>query len=258
MHERAGFVFPQKNRSVGDMPNSEPPSKRPKDDAKVRMSVRADGKNPEPNPSPPTWVIIAGCLFGGLTLVFFMVLVLLSVFGRSVPPDGRFPVVIVLASGSALAVSFLGGAAAASGRLPVPLVKSNPIKFSVTGGVATLIIVLLLGYLLYIRGAEEPNESKTVTAPALFSATAGQAGGTLNLRVKFKVASVPKNYRLQAQVVSDEGFTDIWSSQDIPNWQAGDAVFAVKGRAGQMGLARLRLLDPAGHEVGTSEVLKFP
>ena len=49
-----------------------------------------------------------------------MALVLLSVFGKQVPCESRFLVVIVLAFGAALASSFLGGTAAAKGKLPIP------------------------------------------------------------------------------------------------------------------------------------------
>jgi hypothetical protein len=65
----------------------------------------------------------------------------------------------VLALGAALSGSFLGGSAAAEGKIPLPFVKDHPIAFSAGGGVAILVIVLVIGYYIYIR----PSQSSTVT-----------------------------------------------------------------------------------------------
>jgi hypothetical protein len=94
-----------------------------------------------------------------LTLLFFMGLVIAGLFGYPIPPDSKFVVVVVLALGSALATSFLGGWAVAEGRIPIPLVQAHPLQVSVGGGVAVLVIVLLLGYWIYVRipgGADPP------------------------------------------------------------------------------------------------------
>lgn len=115
---------------------------------------------PESTPSVPKWFPIAGVIFGALTLLFFMALVGASLFGYQVPPDSRFLVVVVLAFGAALSVSFLGGNAAAEGKIPIPFFKDHPIAFSATGGVAILIIVLLIGYWTYVR----PGGSKAITS----------------------------------------------------------------------------------------------
>lgn len=97
------------------------------------------------SPAFPSWAAKAGAIFGGLTLVFFMAVVFATMTGHVIPPSGRFPIIAVLALGLAMATAFLAGDAVAKGRLPVPFLKDNPIQFSVAGGVAVFVIVLLIG-----------------------------------------------------------------------------------------------------------------
>jgi hypothetical protein len=96
----------------------------------------------------PKWFPVAGFCTGGVTLAFFMVLVLLSMTGKEVPHASRFLIVIVLAIGMAMSSAFLGGSAAAEGK--IPFFQDSPIKFSVGGAIAVFVIVLLLGSRLYI------------------------------------------------------------------------------------------------------------
>lgn len=91
------------------------------------------------------WVLLAGVAFGGLTLFFFMALVLAATFGKEVPPSSRFLVVVVLAFGAALSSAFIGGGVAAKGQLPIPGLQNHPVEFSAVGGIAVLVVVLLLG-----------------------------------------------------------------------------------------------------------------
>jgi hypothetical protein len=76
-----------------------------------------------------------------------MVLVVAAILKATVPSESRFLVVVVLAIGTALSTAFLGGSAAASGN--VPIFKNSPMKFTVTGGIAALLITLVLGHFLY-------------------------------------------------------------------------------------------------------------
>lgn len=103
--------------------------------------------------------MVLGAVFGGSTLLFFMALILITILHRPLPPEDRYLVVIVLALGSAMSASFLGGGAVAKGHLSIPLLKNNPISIGTFGGIAVLIIVLLLGSLLYtpISFARENN-----------------------------------------------------------------------------------------------------
>jgi hypothetical protein len=98
-----------------------------------------------PAPSFPSWAPIAGAVSGGITLIFFMVVAVLTLLGHGIPASGRFPFIAALALGAALASAFLGGDAVAHGYLPIPFVKGKPIQFSVLGGIAVFVIVLLIG-----------------------------------------------------------------------------------------------------------------
>lgn len=98
---------------------------------------------------PPAWAFVTGALFGGLTLLFFMALVLLAAFDRPIPCESRFLVVIVLALGGALASSFIGGSAAAKGEIPLQIATRNPIGFSVVGGIAVMLLLMVAGHFGY-------------------------------------------------------------------------------------------------------------
>lgn len=104
----------------------------------------------------PNWVVIAGAVFGGLTLLFFMLLIVMSVFGLEVPCDSRFLVVVVIAFGVALSITFLGGAVAARGSVPLPFISRHPFTFSASGGIAAFIVVLTLSNSLFSKNCESP------------------------------------------------------------------------------------------------------
>ncbi len=92
---------------------------------------------------------VVGAIGFSFTLLFFMSLLLLSVFGRPVPHDAHFLVTIVLALAGALSACFLGGNASARGVIPIAGTKDHPLRVAVTGGVAVLIILLWLGARLF-------------------------------------------------------------------------------------------------------------
>lgn len=114
-----------------------------------------------PDMKTPSWFPVAGVVLAGMTLFFFMGLVIAGVAGHEVPADSRFLVVCVLALGAALGGSFLGGSAAAKGEIPLPFAKNHPVAFTASGGVAILIIVLVLGHFLFVRGADTPARGVT-------------------------------------------------------------------------------------------------
>lgn len=107
-----------------------------------------------PNPQPaPKWVAMAGAVFGAITLLFFIGLTLASVFKLEVPTESRFLVLVVLSFGAATSAGFLGGAATARGKIPLPGTLKNTFAISTAGGVAVLLILLLVGYYLYVKPA---------------------------------------------------------------------------------------------------------
>jgi hypothetical protein len=79
-----------------------------------------------------------------------MALVLMSIWGRSVPQDANFLVVIVLALSGSLSAFLLGGTVVARGVIPIPFVKEHPLEFAATGGIAALVVLLLLGRQLFM------------------------------------------------------------------------------------------------------------
>lgn len=115
--------------------------------------------NVSPQPLAQPWVMAVGAFFGALTLLFFMGLVLLGVAGHEVPCNTVFLVNITLSLGAALAVAFLGGNASAKGAIPL---LQNSLAVSLTGGVATLVIMLAVTFGLFARN---DCSTKATTTP---------------------------------------------------------------------------------------------
>ena len=105
------------------------------------------------------WVAVVGALLGSLTLLFLMALVLLSVYGREVPCNSVYLVCAVLSIGAALAVAFIGGNASATGNIPLDIARTNPLSISVGGGVAVLLIMLVVTTTLFKRADCETKTS---------------------------------------------------------------------------------------------------
>jgi hypothetical protein len=80
-----------------------------------------------------------------------MLLIILSLFNKEIPMTSRFIVVAFLALSVGLSSTFLGGTAAAKGGITLPFFRESPMSFAVTGGIAVFVIVLMLGYVLYVR-----------------------------------------------------------------------------------------------------------
>jgi len=96
----------------------------------------------------PKWFPIAGFAAGLLTLVFFMYM---AVFQNG---EANAASIVVLALGAALSFSFIGGKAAAEGKIPI--FKDSPVAFTVAGGAAVFVIMLLLGWFLFVKD-QTPN-----------------------------------------------------------------------------------------------------
>lgn len=90
-----------------------------------------------------------GIAFASVTLLFFMGLILLSIFGHAVPKDSRFLVVIFLAISAGLSAGVLGGNASARGAIPLPFAKEHPLSVALTGGIAVLVVLLIVGSYLF-------------------------------------------------------------------------------------------------------------
>lgn len=119
-------------------------------DKTTNYEFQFDVDSVQPDTKIPPWFPIAGYISGILTLLFFMALIIVGVvLGRPFPADYKFIIVIVMAFGLALAVSFIGGSAAAGGK--IPFFKDSPVQFAVSGGIATFVIVLLIGWKVFLK-----------------------------------------------------------------------------------------------------------
>lgn len=97
----------------------------------------------------PQWAPIVAGIIGTMTFLFFLTLSAVSFF-YSLPPASRFPSEVVLAIGGAVPSGLLGGHSVVNGPLPIPCMQnSTPMQISVAGGVATLVILLVLARVLF-------------------------------------------------------------------------------------------------------------
>jgi len=120
--------------------------------------------NPVSGKLPPTWVAAAGYVALGFTLLFLMGTYAASIFGYSAPENARMVLVFIIAAGLAMGTAFLGTDASAQGRIPIPFAKNSPVTFSITGGAAVFIVVMLVGY--YVYGKPGTPETETEAAGA--------------------------------------------------------------------------------------------
>lgn len=67
---------------------------------------------------------------------------------KQVPLESRFLVISILAFTAGAGAGFLGGGANARGNLDVPILNT-PIKVGLTGGIAVMVIIFILGSYLY-------------------------------------------------------------------------------------------------------------
>jgi cytochrome bd-type quinol oxidase subunit 1 len=76
-----------------------------------------------------------GLIVGAGTLLFFMILVMLSIFDNQVPCESRFLISIVLALGASFSTALMGGSVALEGRVP-RIIEAYPLAIKAGGGIA--------------------------------------------------------------------------------------------------------------------------
>lgn len=115
------------------------------------MEIENNATPTNNTPNFPHWAPVAGVTFGGITFVFFMALVIMSLFDKALPPTStsKFLIISILSLGVALALAFVGGDASAKGILPISYLNSKPIEFSVAGGIAVFVVVFFIGNATY-------------------------------------------------------------------------------------------------------------
>ncbi|CAN5774981.1 hypothetical protein BH18ACI5_BH18ACI5_06610 [soil metagenome] len=172
---------------------------------------------------PPRWLMPASFAVLGITLGFMMLLVLLATFDKQVPTGSRYLVVIVLALGAAFGIGGLGGEAAVRGKIPLPGAQQHPLAVSVTGGVAVMIIVLLLRDVIVPRDSSEPD----LTLSALKGVVTSADPPRVMLTAAFEGFSVTGGDRLTLALCKDDGCLSVLQTARIDQPTQGNMVIFV-------------------------------
>lgn len=90
-----------------------------------------------------TLTLVAGLALGALTLIFLMVLVIMSIYKSPPPESVKYIVITIISFGLAFSTAFLGGRAAIKGSIPF-LPEEKTTGFSMVGGVAVFLIVFVV------------------------------------------------------------------------------------------------------------------
>jgi hypothetical protein len=107
-------------------------------------------KSGKPGNGFPRWATIVAGSIGILTFLFFVTLSVAGLFHHTLPPADRFPAVVVLAFGTSVSSVLISGKAFVKGRPVIPFAqKSTPVQFVVVGSIATLVVLLILGKILF-------------------------------------------------------------------------------------------------------------
>jgi hypothetical protein len=101
-----------------------------------------------------TWILVAGLALGALTLIFLMVLVVMSVYGNPPPESVKYIVITIISFGLAFSTAFLGGRAAIKGSIPF-LPEDKTAGFSMVGGVAVFLIVFIVASMYYPSNSDK-------------------------------------------------------------------------------------------------------
>jgi hypothetical protein len=142
------------------------------------------------------WPRVLGAVFGGLGLLFFMLLTLLSA-QKELSCSALRMADYVLALIAGLSAAFFGGDASIRGNLPIPRLNQHPISMAATGGVAVFLLTLLL---------ESAGHSGYT-----------QCGETLDVTVVGSVSTVIKDLRqpVADATVSIDGFPHGCRTDDV-------------------------------------------
>lgn len=91
----------------------------------------------------PDWFRTIGVVFLGVGVLFVMGLIVAAIRGAIVPAEASYLVALLAGLIAAAIVTFLGGHASAEGHFGEGA-KKHPIKWSLGGGVAALVVVYIL------------------------------------------------------------------------------------------------------------------
>ena len=94
-----------------------------------------------------------GAVFIGLSMLFLMALVFVTIVKPTVVHDQgtRFLIVAIIAIAMAAGVGLLGGGASIIGRIQIPSIRGEKVDFNLAGGIAVFVTVMVMGELFYLR-----------------------------------------------------------------------------------------------------------
>jgi hypothetical protein len=164
-------------------------------------------KQPQSQPKLDRWIVIVGAVALLFGLVFLAVLVILSIFGLSVPEEGKFSLNALLALTLGIGGGFLAGGTqevrnVIAGR--IPFIPNDPLRFSLCGSGALFLIILLV--------AMQLNSPISKHAPSLPEESAQpvtirDSTGKPELSLNYRIGDWPTGYELWIEVCKNSNFS---------------------------------------------------
>ena len=221
-----------------------------------------DARDPNAGPAKaaPRWALIAGFGIGASTLIFLMGLVGLSIAGYPIPCGNTFPIMLLFGLCLGLSSAFLGGYAAATGDIKLPVLGDNPISTAVGGGILFLIIGVAISWLVITNNCDVPAEERSSLIRGKIVNIPGDIEvrpesdeffyndrNSLNIRCKNKVRKLPDGGTEETQKC--DGKYDIVFAVDTRDSQHDEATisFVKRGSELEKKVCQIRLLvgDPS-------------
>ncbi len=118
--------------------------------AKNFRNNRRNTRGPRRTPRSPEskfehiLTLVAGVIFGGLTLLFLMYLV--GIRDKPIECSNAPLVALIFGLCVGLSATFIGGYASAKGNFAFPIVGNNPLAVAASGGIAALLLTSLLAH----------------------------------------------------------------------------------------------------------------
>jgi hypothetical protein len=123
------------------------------------MSSSGDSVPRKKEERPDIWILVAGCVFGALTLLYLMIFPIVTLLTEKRLYCGdTWLISLVFGLGVGLSSAFLGGYAAAQGSIRIPILGDNPLATSIAGGIAFLVVGVGVAYLVTSSSCTNPQQ----------------------------------------------------------------------------------------------------
>ncbi|HEY0874602.1 MAG TPA: hypothetical protein VGD94_14110 [Vicinamibacterales bacterium] len=202
---------------------------------------------------PVRWLMPASFAVLVATLAFMMLLIVMAAFGKQVPPGSRYLVVIVLAIGAAFGVGGLGGAAALKGKIPIPGVENHPVAVSLGGGVAAMVIVLLLGNVIVTGGGDGPD----LSLESLRGLPTSTDPPRVMITATYQRFGLSEGQRLFLELCQDAGCRQTSTRNRVDDPINGNMLVFAQGQPRSIAAGRLVLVDRDGTRRGPIEEARW-